>query len=214
VKVLKLRRVSEGKVAKVKKQEIRITRELEIIPINKLTLWDDNPRINDPAAIKLANLIKEYGFVTPVTIDQNNIVRKGNTGIKAARILGMKEVPAVRVPYKEGKAKTYGLADNKAGEWASWDEELLYTIMQQKDVIDFTKSRERLASVTGFSQDEIRGLHFEPDLDKLENIEATDQGLMAIIKIKCEPVDKDMVLDIIAGLKNELFNRGISAEVL
>lgn len=215
---MKSAKKSTKKIKKTKKKKdpnIRVSTEIEMIPISKLELWDDNPRVNDPAVPKLAKLIQEYGFVTPITVDQNNVVRKGNTGVKTAKFLGMKYVPAVRVPYKEGKAITYGISDNKASEWASWDEELLYNLMTQNEVIEFVNGqRENLANVTGFGEDEIRALHFEPDLGKLESIEASDEGLRAVIKIKCEPIDKDGVLEVVDIIKKRLKKRDINAEVI
>lgn len=203
------------KLGKIKKQtNIRMTKEIEIIPIDKLTLWEENPRINETAAIKLAALIKEYGFVTPITVDQNNVIRKGNTGYKAAKLLGMTELPAVRVPYKEGKAITYGISDNRSGEWASWDEEILYNLTIKKEVLEFTESKERLAAVTGFSNDEIRNLHFDPDIDKLQNIKPSDSGIRAVIRVKCEPVDKDRTIQIIVQLAEMLASEGITAEII
>jgi uncharacterized protein YaaQ len=94
--------------------------------IDEIRLLEKNPRINDPAAVKLAELIKENGFRKPIVIDENGIVRAGNTAYKAAKILQMVNIPAVRSAFiSEAQAMKYVISDNKASEYSSWNYEIL-----------------------------------------------------------------------------------------
>ena len=95
---------------------------IEKMDIEKLKLWEKNPRFNDEAAERLAKVLKKHGFIDPVIIDENNIVRAGNTRVKAAKLAGIKSVPALVVNFKnEQAAEAYSIANNKANEWAQWD---------------------------------------------------------------------------------------------
>ena len=94
--------------------------------VDKIKLWEQNPRKNDKAVEKLEKLIKEYGFVNPVIIDEKGILRAGHTRVKVAKKLGIKTVPAVIYEFGDlEKAIGYAIADNKSAEWAEWDEEEL-----------------------------------------------------------------------------------------
>ncbi len=95
---------------------------IEKMDIEKLKLWEKNPRFNDEAAERLAKVIEKHGFIDPIIIDSNYIVRAGNTRVKAAKLAGLKYIPAVMVDFEnEEAAEAYSIADNKANEWAQWD---------------------------------------------------------------------------------------------
>lgn len=95
---------------------------VEKMDIDKVKLWEQNPRFNDVAAERLAKVLKKHGFIDPIILDKDYIVRAGNTRVKAAKIAGIKYVPALIVDFKDEKAaEAYSIADNKANEWAKWD---------------------------------------------------------------------------------------------
>lgn len=82
--------------------------EVKNIPINKLIPYDKNPRKNDKAADAVAASIKEFGFKNPIVLTKDMVVINGHTRLKAAKKLGMKEVPCiikVRLHYFCGRTK-------------------------------------------------------------------------------------------------------------
>ena len=96
------------------------------LPIKDLKPYANNPRKNDPAVQAVANSIKEFGFKVPIVIDKNNEIVCGHTRYKAAKKLKLKTVPCVIADdLTEEQIKAYRLADNKVGELAEWDLELL-----------------------------------------------------------------------------------------
>lgn len=100
--------------------------QIEYKPIEKVIPYDKNPRQNDDAVQYVAESIKEFGFINPILLDASGTVMAGHTRLKAAKQLGMKEVPVVYVDdLSEEQAKAFRLADNKTAEFASWDEGLL-----------------------------------------------------------------------------------------
>lgn len=96
------------------------------LPIKELKPYANNPRKNDAAVQAVANSIKEFGFKVPIVIDKNNEIVCGHTRYKAAKKLKLKKVPCVVADdLSEEQIKAYRLADNKVGELAEWDLELL-----------------------------------------------------------------------------------------
>lgn len=101
---------------------------MEIInkALNEIIPYENNPRKNDEAVKYVAESIKQFGFKIPIIIDKDNIIVAGHTRLKAAEFLGLSEVPCIVADdLSEEQIKAFRLADNKVGEIAEWDEELL-----------------------------------------------------------------------------------------
>lgn len=97
-----------------------------------------NPRKNDGAVDSVAKSIEKYGFKNPLIIDVDNIVWCGNTRLKAAKKLGLEEVPCIVVKDLTPKQmEEYALLDNKTNEIAEWDLDLLSEILPELDLDDF-----------------------------------------------------------------------------
>lgn len=61
--------------------------------IKDILPYEKNPRINDEAVPVVKESIKEFGFRIPIVIDVNDVIVVGHTRVKAAKELGMEEVP-------------------------------------------------------------------------------------------------------------------------
>ena len=96
--------------------------EIEIVNINDLVPYENNPRQNDEAVAGVKESIKEFGFKVPMVIDQNNVIVCGHTRYKASKELGLTEIPCIRAnDLTDEQIKAFRLADNKVGEVAEWD---------------------------------------------------------------------------------------------
>ena len=105
----------------------------EIIPYEK------NPRLNDEAVEPVAESIKEFGFKVPIVLSSDGVIVAGHTRIKAAKKLGMEEVPCIIADdLTEEQVKAFRLADNKSAEVAQWDEELLQS--ELSEILDIDMS--------------------------------------------------------------------------
>ena len=101
---------------------------MEIInkKITELKPYENNPRLNDDAVPYVANSISSFGFKVPIVIDKNNVIITGHTRLKAAKKLGMKEVPCIIADdLTDEQVKAFRLADNKVAELADWNFDLL-----------------------------------------------------------------------------------------
>ena len=116
--------------------------EIEWMPIGSVKPYDRNPRRNDAAVDAVANSITEFGFKNPIIVDKDLVIIAGHTRLKAAKKLGLKEVPVVIASdLSEEQAKAFRLADNKTAELAEWDDDLLQeeldALMDDFDMEDF-----------------------------------------------------------------------------
>lgn len=109
--------------------------------LSELIPYEKNPRKNDDAVKYVMNSIKEFGFKNPIIIDKNNVIVAGHTRYKASKKLKLKEVPCVVADdLTEEQINAYRLADNKTGEKAEWDFELLNEEVNNilsLDMVDF-----------------------------------------------------------------------------
>jgi ParB-like chromosome segregation protein Spo0J len=86
-------------------------------------------------------------------VDTAGVIIVGHTRWKAALKLGLKQVPAhVAEDLTAAQIRAYRIADNKTGEWAEWDFDLLPTELSALQGMDFDLSS------LGFSQDELTEL--------------------------------------------------------
>src|SRR5215212_10200708 len=75
---------------------------------------------------QIADSIERFGFTNPVLIDQDNTILAGHGRVAAAQLLGMPEVPCIRIETMSATDKrAYVIADNKPALNAGWDEEIL-----------------------------------------------------------------------------------------
>lgn len=114
---------------------------MEIInrKISELTPYARNPRKNDGAVEYVANSIREFGFKVPIVISADGEIIAGHTRMKAAKKLGMKEVPCIVADdLTDEQVKAFRLADNKVGEAAEWDFNVLAEELD--DIADFDMS--------------------------------------------------------------------------
>lgn len=112
--------------------------EIVNIKTDKLIPYVNNPRHNEDAVEKVMASIQEFGFKVPLVIDKNNVVVTGHTRLKAAKRLGIDEVPCVVADdLSDAQIKAFRIADNKVSEYAEWDEELLQVELEQLEELDF-----------------------------------------------------------------------------
>ena len=89
----------------------------------------------------------------PILIDNANTILAGHGRVEAAKLLGMSEVPCVRLEHMTPEQKrAYVLADNKLALNAGWDDEILAEELRGLLEIDFN------VELTGFSISEIDSL--------------------------------------------------------
>lgn len=106
--------------------------------IEELILYINNPRNNDDAVDAVASSIKNFGFKVPIVIDSNKEIINGHTRLKAAKKLGIEKVPVIIADdLTPEQVKAFRIADNKVGEIATWNEDLLNIELGELAELDF-----------------------------------------------------------------------------
>jgi len=96
--------------------------QIVYMSVNDLNPYKNNPRKNDQAVAMVKESIQDFGFKVPITIDKDNVVVTGHTRLKAAKELGMTEVPCIVLDdLTQDQVKAFRLVDNRTSEIAEWD---------------------------------------------------------------------------------------------
>ena len=100
--------------------------KIELRKLADIRPYDKNPRLNDNAVAAVAASIREFGFRQPIVVDTDGVIICGHTRYKAAQKLGLEKVPVhVAKDLTPEQIKAYRIADNKTGELAEWNYDLL-----------------------------------------------------------------------------------------
>ena len=100
--------------------------EIQTWPIARLVLYARNPRKNDAAVDRMCGSIREFGFKLAVLARSDGEVVDGHLRLKAARKLGLTEIPVIFCDeWTPAQVKAFRLMVNRSVTWADWDDELL-----------------------------------------------------------------------------------------
>ena len=125
--------------------------KLHEIAIDQLIPYDKNAKTHSPEQVeKLAASIREFGFVSPILIDEQNQIIAGHGRVLAAKALGMKKIPAVNVEgLTEAQRRAYIIADNRLTELGGWDMETVRAELEELQADGFD------TEITGFGLSDI-----------------------------------------------------------
>ena len=103
--------------------------------ISELIPYARNARTHsDEQVSQLAASIKEWGWTTPVLIDEAGEIIAGHGRVMAARKLGIEEIPTMTATgWSKAQKQAYVLADNQLPQNAGWDMDLLRIETQDLD---------------------------------------------------------------------------------
>lgn len=112
--------------------------ELKKLKLTEIKPYGKNPRKNDGAVDAVAESIKQCGYCSPIVVDENYEVLAGHTRLKALKKLGRKECEVVvKDGLTEEQKQKYRILDNKTGEFAEWDLDILQEQLKDLDFEGF-----------------------------------------------------------------------------
>lgn len=133
--------------------------------VEELIPYARNARTHSSAQIsQIAASIKEFGFLAPIVIAEDNTILCGHGRFYAAQKLGLKKIPCVKESHlTEAQKRAYIIADNKLSINAGWDDELLAVELSdlQGEGIDL--------SITGFDEKELSDLFDDKSKSDVED---------------------------------------------
>ena len=148
--------------------------QVELLNVNDLKEYENNPRINKKSIEKVADSIRSYGWKVPIVVDEKMVILAGHTRLAAAKLLNIKEVPVHIAKGLSNEQKTaFRIMDNKSQDYSEWDNKLLGLEFEKLSSSNFE------LDMTGFNLEEINkitdGVFLEfdspeaPDLEMSEN---------------------------------------------
>lgn len=133
--------------------------------VEELIPYARNARMHSSAQItQIAASIKEFGFLAPIVIAEDNTILCGHGRFYAAQKLGLKKIPCVKESHlTEAQKRAYIIADNKLSINAGWDDELLAVELSdlQGEGVDL--------SITGFDEKELADLFDDKSKSDVED---------------------------------------------
>lgn len=121
-----------------------------------------NARVHSPEQVaQIAASIREWGWTTPVLVDEQGTIIAGHGRVLAAQSLGITEVPVmVATGWSEAQRRAYVIADNKLALNAGWDTELLPVELGDLKAMGFD------LGLTGFGELELGKLLLDAESDE------------------------------------------------
>jgi hypothetical protein len=129
-----------------------------------------NARSHDDRQVQqIAASMREFGWLVPIVVDEEDTVLAGHGRLRAAPLLNMETVPTIQVKHLTPERKrAFMLADNRLAELAEWDEDLLTIELKELSGLEFDFDFE----ITGFET---------KDLDRLEGAAAAKPAEVEVV---------------------------------
>jgi len=146
--------------------------EVDYVSVDRPRPSSKNARLHSRKKVRqLAQTIAALKVISPIIVDEHFEILAGHARLEAAKLLGLNEVPIIRVPHlSEAEKRAYRLADNRFSEKATWDNELLS--VEIRELIDLEFDIE----LTGFDTADIDIILDEDGLEASDDIPAPAPG--------------------------------------
>jgi ParB-like chromosome segregation protein Spo0J len=161
--------------------------KIERKKVDDLIPYARNARTHsDEQVAQLAASIKEWGWTTPVLVDEDGGIIAGHGRVMAARKLNIDEIPTMTATgWSKAQKQAYVLADNQIPLNAGWDDSRLALELNDLGEMNFD------LSLLGWGED-LPEFAEMPDYSVLEDKEMSDQldemalGVKKAIQIEFE----------------------------
>lgn len=178
--------------------------KIEIISISALVSDPANARKHSEKNLKaIKGSLAKFGQQKPIVVGKNNVVIAGNGTLEAAKALGWENIKVVRTDLTGTEATAFAIADNRAGELAGWDFEILGAALASLKAEDFDIGE------IGFDESDWNLLK-APGIDDGEHAETGSTG-----DSSCEPgqPDKPEVHTLLVTLPSDDAKRDLFEEL-
>jgi site-specific DNA-methyltransferase (adenine-specific) len=162
----------------------RIAMQIVMRKTGDLIPYEKNPRLNDKAVEACVESIRQYGFKVPIIVDKSCVIVAGHTRLKAAKQLGLAEVPCIVADdLTDEQIQAFRLADNKVSDFSIWDNVLLLHELTEIEAYG-------MDLFTGFSVSDLPGLDSEAMTDGNPTLDPDEIGAYYELVLKSEDREK------------------------
>lgn len=139
-------------------------------PVASLVPYARNPRTHSEEQVgQIAASIREWGWVSPVLVDEDGGIIAGHGRVLAAHKLGIADVPVmVAAGWSAAQKKAFVIADNQLTLNGGWNKDLL-----RVEIADLAEMGFGLPLI-GFSEDELASLSAAPNAGLTDPDEAPE----------------------------------------
>lgn len=132
----------------------QIAKQIILQPVEALIPYARNSRTHsDEQVAQIAASIREFGFTSPVLVDDEGGIVAGHCRVMAARQIGMTALPTINVGWlSERQRRAYVIADNQLAMNAGWDSMALSAELSDLQDIGFDMG------LLGFDAEALAGL--------------------------------------------------------
>lgn len=188
--------------------------QIEYLPVDSLKPYKTNARKHkkkDIAAI--ASSIMQFGFDDPIGIwSEKNLIVEGHGRLAAAKKLGMKEVPCIRLDHlTDEERRAYALAHNRTAELSSWFDEFLADELQDLQNFDLKslgfddlEEKEKEEKPLRIMVPQYVPTGEQPSLESLVDSATTEELISEIMAADIDKDTKDFLIK--AAHRHDVFN--------
>ena len=186
--------------------ELFMVGPIERRSVDQLRQYPCNARTHSDTQVdRIAASIREFGFVNPILIGPDNTIIAGHARLRAARKLGMNEVPVIVLAHlSEAQRRALVIADNQLALDASWDEEKLRSELAALEKASFD------LELLGFDEKELQRLianeiqsldaDLVPDAPRIATSQLGDMWIMGEHRLLCgDATDASAIEAVLAG---------------
>lgn len=114
--------------------------KIEYLSADDLVPYENNARRHhDEDVDAIARSIEKFGFDDPIGIWKENIIIEGHGRLLAAKKLGLKKIPVIRLDHlTDEERRAYALAHNKTAELSDWNPEALKLELEEIEEIEMS----------------------------------------------------------------------------
>lgn len=146
---------------------------IEWMDIGTVRGYEQNAKKHPPKQIEqIANSLKEFGFLQPLVVDDQNVLVVGHGRLLGAQKLGLAQIPVMRAAHlTPQQIAAYRLADNKLNE-SEWNLKLAYLELQKLDLggydITLTGFDKKFVLDFGYNKAKLADLFLVPPFSVLD----------------------------------------------
>lgn len=112
--------------------------KIEQVPVDEISPYEGNAKKHPERQIdQIRQSIEEFGFNDPIAVWKNNEVIEGHGRLLAAKAMGLKKVPVIRLDgLTDAQRRAYGLVHNKLTLDSGFDQKALEAEIEALESID------------------------------------------------------------------------------
>lgn len=153
-----------------------------------------NARTHSDAQIEqLCKIIAEFGFTTPVLVDEHGVLIAGHGRLRAARKLAMAKVPTITLSgLTDAQKRALAIADNRIALSAGWDAEVLrfeldaLSRIEEVDIANLGFSQKELSRLIGGQQDATPAMQGGLEYRLIVDVDSEEQQAQLLERLEAE----------------------------